>query len=287
LIATAMPILYVKAKPVFVDIEYNTGNIDATKIEEKITEKTKAIMIVDWGGYPCNLDETTRISKKYRIPIIQDAAHSLGGEYKGEEIGNQSNFTCFSFQAIKHLTTGDGGAVCSLNEEHETELKKLRWFNIDRERSKLNKLGEREYNLYNAGYKYHMNDIAATLGIDNLKIIKPIIGRVQNIAKKYDEGLKGVDGIIPFKYASNRKSAYWLYGFHVERRKYFLDMMNRKNIFASVVHMGIDKNKVLGGYDGTLINQRKFDATHVHIPINYNMSDRDVDHIISTIKSGW
>jgi perosamine synthetase len=111
-IATGLVIAQEKAVPVFADIQYKTGNIDPNKIEEKITKKTKAILVVHWGGTPCDMDEIHTIAKKHKLVVIEDAAHALGATYKKRPIGSISDFTCFSFQAIKHLTTGDGGAVC-------------------------------------------------------------------------------------------------------------------------------------------------------------------------------
>lgn len=286
-IATGLSILYQKAKPIFVDISYETGNIDATKIEEKITEKTKAIMVVHWAGYPCDMDEINAIAKKYNLIVIEDAAHAIGATYKDKPIGSISDYTCFSFQAIKHLTTGDGGAVCSLTKENERKLKKLRWFGIDRELDKPNELGERLYNLQECGYKYHMNDIAATFGIYNLKIFDQKMKRIRSIASEYNTNFAGVRGIRLFNYEDNRIPAYWLYGMHVEDRINFIKKLKSSGIECSIVHIGIDKNEIFGGVNYKLINQRNFDATQINIPINYELSDDDVNHIINTIKSGW
>jgi len=286
-VATGLSILYQKAKPVFVDISYETGNIDPTKIEEKITDKTKAILVVHWAGYPCDMDEITAIAKKYDLIVIEDAAQALGSSYKGKPIGSISDYTCFSFQAIKHLTTGDGGAVCTLNKENEQNLKRLRWFGIDRDLDTPDDLGERVYNLQTYGYKYHMNDISATFGIYNLKVFEDKMIRLQSIAKLYNESLANVDGLELFKYKEDRVSAYWLYGLHIEDRGGFIKKLRSSGIDCSVVHLGIDKNDVLGGVDHKLINQRKFDSTQINIPINNDLTDEDVNHIITTIKNGW
>jgi perosamine synthetase len=287
-IASGLAIIHAGAKPVFADINYMTGNIDPKSIVSKITDNTKAIMVVHWGGNPCDMDEIGQIAKEYDLVVIEDAAHAFGTTYKGRKIGEISDFTCFSFQAIKHLTTGDGGAVCALTNENVKKLKKLRWFNIDREDDKPDILGERAYNSNEVGYKYHMNDIAASLGVGNLKSIDGKLAKHRYIANLYYRPELGhVDGITLFDKQDDRNSADWLFGFHVERREDFIRMMKSNNIPTSVIHLGIDKNDLFGGLDETLVNQRKFDKTQIHIPCHDGLNGEEITRIISTIKRGW
>jgi len=286
-ISSALVIKQQGAIPVFVDIDYMTGNIDPDSIRDKITNRTKAIMVVHWGGYPCDLDEIREIADEYNLIIIEDAAHALGAHYKGRPIGSISDYTCFSFQAIKHLTCGDGGAVCSLTNDNDKKLKKLRWFNIDRADDVADILGERVYNSNMIGYKYHMNDISASIGLGNLEKFNEKKERYLQIANIYNTELKNINGIVNFEYKDDRQSAYWLYGFHVENRIDFINKLKSNGIPSSVVHLGIDKNDLFGGKDMSLINQRKFDDTQINIPIHDGLSDEDIDKIISTIKSGW
>jgi perosamine synthetase len=286
-IATGLAILHQKAKPVFADIDYMTGNICPDSISKKITNKTKVIMVVHWGGYPCDMDEILLIAKKHNLIVIEDAAHAFGSEYKNKTIGSISDYTCFSFQAIKTLTTGDGGAVCSLTEKREKQLKKLRWFGIDRDVDKSDILGERVYDLQEIGYKYHMNDISAAIGLGNLKTINNKLNKVNMIAQKYRDKLYNINGIELFENKKDRKSSNWLFGMHVVRRKDFIKKLKDNNITSSVVHVGIDKNSIFGGKDKSLTNQRKFDLTQIHIPIHSDLTNNDVEHIIKTIKSGW
>src|ERR1035437_1301322 len=134
-IATGLSVLMLKAVPVFADIQPDTGNIDPVSIEKKITSRTKAIIPVHWGGYPCDMDEINAIASNYKLKVIEDAAHAVGASYKGDSIGTISDFTAFSFQAIKHLTTGDGGALCCKETKDYLGAKHKRWFGIDRENS--------------------------------------------------------------------------------------------------------------------------------------------------------
>ena len=130
--ATNIPLLYIGAKVVFADVEKDTLNIDVEHVRTLINEKTRAIVCVHYGGLPCNMDELNAIAKEYGIPVIEDAAHAVGAEYKGTPVGAISDFTMFSFQAIKHITTGDGGFLSFKDEELLDKSKRLRWFGIDR-----------------------------------------------------------------------------------------------------------------------------------------------------------
>ncbi|MEK6967677.1 MAG: aminotransferase class V-fold PLP-dependent enzyme, partial [Nanoarchaeota archaeon] len=131
-VATNMPILESGAKIKWSDIRADTGNIDPDSIESLISKKTKAILYVHWAGNPANIDEINRIAKKHNLKVIEDAAHAFGAEYKGNRLGNHSDFVMFSFQAIKHLTTGDGGCLFTKNEEDFKRGRALRWFGLDR-----------------------------------------------------------------------------------------------------------------------------------------------------------
>ena len=286
-IASGLAILHQGATPVFADIDYTTGNISVESIKSKITNKTKAIMVVHWGGYPCDMDDILEVAKDNNLLVIEDAAHSLGSSYKGRPIGTISDYTCFSFQAIKHLTCGDGGAVCSLTDYNEKKLKKLRWFNIDREDDKPDILGERVYNSNAIGYKYHMNDVSAAIGLGNLESIDYKLKKYLEVANIYNNNLNNISGIINFDYKNDRQSSHWLYGFHVERRIDFINKLNSVGIPSSVVHLGIDKNDLFGGKDMSLVNQRRFDDTQINIPIHDGLSYDDIGKIITTIKSGW
>ena len=127
-----------------------------------------------------------KIAKKHNLILIEDAAHALGANYNKFSIGNISDFTCFSFQAKKQLTTGDGGMLICKRKKDHIYAQKLKWFDINR-KSKLSFQGERLYEISEIGYKYHLNDIASTIGIENLKIIKKKLKYINNIAKVYDK----------------------------------------------------------------------------------------------------
>lgn len=286
-VASGLSILIQGAKPVFADIQYKTGNIDSKSIKEKITEKTKTILPVHWAGNPCDMDDINAVAKEHDLVVIEDAAHALGATYKGKPIGSISDFTAFSFQAIKHLTTGDGGALCCLNEHDYRKAKVCRWFGIDRDASKPSILGEREFDISEVGYKYHMNNLAAAVGLGNLEDFPKNLRRRREIANIYRKELKNVPGLQLLDYKNDRESAYWLFTVLVERRIDFIKKLKEHDVPASVVHLRIDRNSVFGGLTPNLPNQEKFNENQVAIPIHSGLSDEDVEKVIYVIKSGW
>lgn len=286
-IASGLAVRYVGATPIFADIQYQTGNIDPSSIRDKITQKTKAIMVVHWGGYPCDMTEIGEIAAKYGIPVIEDAAHALGAVYKDSPIGAISELTCFSFQAIKHLTTGDGGGLAIANEAMVSVAKKLRWFGIDRAASPMSELGERIYDADQVGFKYHMNDYAAALGLSNLAGFSGRLDKIRNLDAQYRKLLNGLSGIELFNNSQDRLSACWLFGMHVERRNDFVRMMKSVNVPVSVVHQRIDRNSIFGKLRTDLHVQEKFDNTQIHLPIHIGVNNEDIEMIAYEIKKGW
>lgn len=287
MLATTTAILSVGARPVYADVEYDTGNLAARDVPRLISERTRAILAVDWGGYPCDWDEIAALARAHRIAVIDDAAHSLGATYKGRPVGSLVPITCFSFQAIKHLTTGDGGMVCVSSEDAHERAVRLRWFGIDRFKRKPSVIGEPEWNVTELGYKYHMNDIAAAVGLGNLEDLDWILQRRREIADAYRAALAGVPGMRLFRYEPDRTSANWLFSVHVERREDFCRMMAARDIMVSVVHLRIDRNGVCGGERTDLHELARFTETHVSLPVHPRLADEDVQRVIDAARSGW
>lgn len=286
-VASSLVIVQQGAKPVFADIKYNTGNIDHESIKQKITEKTKAILAVHWGGMPCDMDEIHSIAKKHNLIVIEDAAHAPGATYKGKFVGSISDYTCFSFQAIKHITTGDGGAIACKNDEKKREAITKRWFGIDRGNSEPSILGERQYDINSLGFKYHLNDYGAALGLSNISDFTERLLWLREKANYYRQQLQNVPGIQLWDCPSDRESAWWLFGMHVEERLHFITAMAERGISTSVIHQGIDSKSIFGGKDETLVNQRKFDLSQIHIPLHNGLTEENIDYIIQSIKKGW
>jgi len=286
-IATGHVIKMQSAEPVFADIQIDTGNIDPASVRKKITNRTKAIMPVHWGGYPCDMDEINSIAQEVNVSVIEDAAHALGAVYKNRPIGTLSRFTAFSFQAIKHLTTGDGGALCCRSRDDFKKAMARRWFGIDRDASKPSALGERQYNVREVGYKYHMNDLGAAVGLGNLKDFDSNLKRRQEIGDFYRKELHEVPGLTLLNYTKDRQSAYWLFTVLVERRLDFITKLREFRIPASVVHQRIDRNAVFGGICSDLVIQAAFDERQIAIPLHSRLTDSQICKIVKVVKEGW
>lgn len=287
MMATSHAILAQHARTVFADIQYLTGNINPQDLEKRITPQTKAIVVVHWAGYPCDLEEIQKLASDHNLPVIEDAAHTLGAVYKGRSIGSISAYTCFSFQAIKHITTGDGGMLCLFNEKDFQQAKRRRWYGIDRVRRKPVVLGEPEWNVTELGFKYHMNDIAAAMGAEHLSELRALLNRREEIVSRYLSALKDVAGVTLFERKPDHQSANWLFTMHVQRREDFARMMRDKGVEVSVVHLRIDKNDIFGPLRKDLPILDRFTQTHISIPLQNALSDEDVEYIIRSIKEGW
>lgn len=285
-VATGLVVKMCGATPVFADIDPTTGNMSPESFEEKITPRTKAVIPVHWGGYPCDMYEINEIASRYGITVIEDAAHALGATYKGKPIGAISRFTAFSFQAIKHLTTGDGGMICCPDSEDAKRATVLRWFGIDREKSTRSILGARGFDIENVGYKYHLNNVASAIGIGNLSDFLPRLARRREIGKFYQESLQDIPGLHLLNFKDDREHAFWLFTLKVERRDDFARKMADAGIPVSVVDFRIDKNSVFGGMND-LPNQATFNKEQISIPLHEALTDEQLELIVSTIHSGW
>jgi perosamine synthetase len=268
------------AKVVFADVDLETGLISPDSIESLITDKTKAIMIVHYAGMVCDMNRINDISKKYNIPVIEDAAHAFLSKYEGKYVGNNSQYTCFSFQAIKHMTTVDGGMLCLKNEEEYIRAKKLRWFGLDKRIPRL------ESDITEAGYKYHMNNVLATVGLVQLEYLGDNSRRYIENGKFYDEKLKNIPGVTLIPYYENTEPSYWLYTIKVERREDFIKTMELNGINASPLHLRNDRHSVFKS-SRILPNLDKFYNEFVHIPCGWWLTPIDREKIVEAIKKGW
>jgi len=286
-VATGLVILMLRATPVFADIDPTTGNLSAASVRERITPRTKAVIPVHWAGYPCDLDDINALAARHDLAVVEDAAHALGATYKRRPVGSISRFTAFSFQAIKHLTTGDGGALCCLDEADARAAFSRRWFGIDRPNSRPSILGEREYDIDAVGYKYHMNDLAAAVGLGNLEDFPERLARRQQLAAYYREQLRNVPGLQLLRLDNDRTHACWLFTVLVERREDFIRKVASHRIPTSVVHLRIDHNSVFGGIRGDLPGQAAFNEQQVSLPLHEALTPEDVATFVSVIQSGW
>ena len=289
--ATNWPILANGMKLKWVDVDPNTCNMDLDDLERKISPTTKVIMVVHWGGYPVDLDRLKEIQEKaYQLygfipAVIEDCAHAFGSTYKGSKIGNYGNICTFSFQAIKHLTTGDGGCAIFPYENQVKRAKLLRWYGIDREYNRKDFRCESDISEY--GFKFHMNDINATIGINNLPGVKLNINTTIDNANFYNQELIDVPGVTLLENKSDRQSSYWIYTMKVERQQDFMNKMKECNIMVSRVHERNDIHSCMSEFKTDLPNLDKLVKEMICIPVGWWVTPEDRQYIVDCIKDGW
>lgn len=269
------------AKIVWADVNPQTGLLDPKSVESKITDRTKAIMLVHYAGMVCDMVEFNKLSLKYNIPIIEDCAHALGSYYDNKAIGNNSQYSCFSFQAIKHMTTIDGGMICLKKEEEIETAKKLRFFGLSKNVSRL------ENDITRVGYKYGMNNVTAAIGLIQLKHIEDVLRKHIENGKFYDEQLRGVEGVTLIPYSPQTKPSYWLYTMLVEERESFCKMMQDNGVMASELHHRSDTHSIFHESQCDLPGLDEFYSKFVHIPCGWWVDNEKREYIVELIKKGW
>jgi perosamine synthetase len=284
--ATNIPFLYMGVTIRFADVDPETLNISAKHVRELVNEKTKAIVCVHYGGLPCDMDELHAVAKEYNIPVIEDAAHAPGATYKGKKVGEISEFTMFSFQAIKHITTGDGGMLIVKDKELVPKAERIRWFGIDRSDKQK---GTWENDITEVGYKYQMTDISAAMGLASLAEFDEILNHRQRIFEAYKKGLKGASGLkLIGANATDRTHAAWLCTALVEKdRTGFMRALRDKRIESSQVHFRNDRYSIFGGRRDDLPNMDAVEENYIVLPLHLKVTEENVNYICEVIKQGW
>ena len=282
--ATNIPLLYMGIKIKFADIDLKTMNINVDHVKKLITPKTKAIIVVHYGGLPCDMDELQKIANKFKIPIIEDAAHALGATYKKKFIGDISQFTIFSFQAIKHITTSDGGMICLKNNELIKKAKRLRWFGIDREK-KQNATWKND--IYEIGYKYQMTDLAAAIGIEGLKDLTKILKHRKKIFEIYQNILSKNNNIVCVNDEDKRKThACWLFTIISENKDKIQKKLRERKIETNQVHFRNDKYSIFKKFSKNynFPNMNQIEDQYLVLPIHHKVSESKAKYIAETIN---
>jgi len=284
-VATNVSTEWLGAKTVWADIDPKTGNIDPLDVAKKITDKTKAVICVDWAGIPCKLEELQKICTKNNIKLIQDAAHGFGSKYKGKEICHWADITCYSFQAIKHITTGDGGAIVCLSDEDHEKAGRLKWYGFDRDRLKDedgNWKGKRwDSNIKEVGWKLNMNNMSAVLGISNLERREKIIGTHKKNASIYRQMFSQNNNISSLEVEDYMDPSYWIYTVLLSNsidRDSIIEKLAEKDIHSGMVHI---PNHPYDCFAETseLEHTEKFAKHQICIPCGWWLSEEDIQYI--------
>tara|TARA_Y100000590_G_scaffold43848_1_gene46713 strand:+ start:36717 stop:37796 length:1080 start_codon:yes stop_codon:yes gene_type:complete len=273
-VSTANCVLINGGIPKFVDVDPLTLCIDPNLIKNKINKKTKLIIPVHFGGYPCQIDKINQIAKKNNLLVIEDAAHAVNTKFNNQKIGKHSFATCFSFHPVKNLAMPTGGLISINHKDHKIltrKLKSLRWCGISNRRST-------EYDITELGNNYYMNEFSAAIGLVQLKKIHKITKIKQKIAKRYFKEIN-IENKMPY----DTRSSYHLYWIRVKNRKKFRDYLHKKNIETGThykpIHTFSFYNKRI-----SLPITEEISKEIVTIPIHPNLQENEIDKIISAIN---
>jgi perosamine synthetase len=290
-VASANCVLYQGGKPVFCDIDPQTLNMDVSKIEGLITEKTKAIIMVDMCGQPCHYDEIRELCNQYNLILIQDAAHSLGGSYKGQKVGSYADITCLSFHPVKNITTCEGGMMVTNNEIYYKKAKGFISHGISRDFKEREKANSHYYEMTSLGFNYRIPDLLCALGISQMDKLDRFIQKRNEIAKKYDHFFEQYKDLVePLK--NHYECAYHIYVVKLNTEKIG---KSRDEVFKELKEAGIGVNvhympiylhpyyQELGYQKGLCPESEKVYEQMITLPIFPLLKDEEIEYVCEKI----
>lgn len=292
--ATANCVLYEGATPIFADVSADTLNIDPEQIKAQITEKTRAIIPVDYAGHPADLDPILELASDRDLIVIEDACHALGAKYRGRDVGGICDMTVFSFHPVKHITTGEGGMVTTDDDELAAKLLRFRNHGIDGDARQRQAKGQWYYEMVDLGYNYRLTDIGCALGLSQLKRLDNNIAKRREIAAHYNDELKGLPGIILPSVRDGVLPAWHLYPIRFDLRSL---RVGRGAIFAAIraENLGVNVHYIpvhthpyyrnrFGDHAGEYpIAEAAYD-TLISLPMFHGMTDQDVRSVIAVME---
>ena len=293
--ATAEIVCYFGAVPVIVDVDRDTYNIDPEEVEKAITENTKVIIPVHFGGQPCEMDNIVKIAKKKHIKILEDAAHALPAKYKGRKIGTIGDATCFSFYATKTLATGEGGMICTENNEIAERCAIMRLHGINSDAWKrYTSEGSWYYEVVAPGYKYNFTDIQAGLGLAQLKKVEFLHNLRIEIFRKYNDGFKNNGYLKIYSIRPDRESAHHLYPVEIRieklriNRAQFINELKEHNIGVSVHFIPLYRHPYYKNTynlnENNYSNSEEIFSRIISLPIWPGMTDAQVERVIDVVN---
>lgn len=293
--ATANTIIHTGATPVFVDIDPDTFNIDPAGIEEKITEKTKAIMPVHFAGRPCDMDAIMALAQKYNLIVIEDAAHAIESSYKGRKIGTIGDTTCFSFYVTKNLVTGEGGMVTTKNKELADKLKIYALHGMDNDAwRRYSDDGFKHYQVIFPGYKYNMMDLQAAIGIHQLNRIETMSKKREKVWQHYNESLTELPLILPKEPEPDTRHAYHLYTVLIDTartsvsRDDFQRQLHEAKIGTGIhfisLHLHEYYRRRFDFKPDDFPNSRYVSERTVSLPMSGALTEQDVDDVVASVR---
>jgi perosamine synthetase len=287
-VSTNHAILYNNAKPVFADVEPDTLNIDPDDIARKMNPRVAAIVVVHYGGHAADMDRIREIADHYGVPVLEDAAHACGALYKGRRIGSLAEVTAFSFHAVKNLAAGDGGMVTVSESGHDKRLRQLRWLGINKDTWTRSDTGENyswAYNVEELGFKYHMNDITAAIGLVQLAKLDQTNARRREVASLYSEAFGDLGWMeIPVE-KSYATSSWHNYVVKVADRDRFMKFLNVRGISTGMHYIPNHLYEIYSPYRTSLPIADAVWTRLVTLPLYPDMSESEVGLIIDAVTA--
>ncbi len=287
-VSTAHVVEYCGAKVVFCDVEEDTLCVNVDDVRRKLTKNTRAILPVHYGGHPCDLDGLREVLGDRKIVIIEDAAHACGAEYKEQKIGALSPLTCFSFHAVKNLTCGEGGAVFTNHSPWAKKLREMRWLGISKDtytRSARERVYAWQYWVNEIGYKYHMHDIAAAIGLVQLRRLEENNRKRRRIMERYNEAFEGQSWIETPPEHDDVRSSWHIYHIKVPERDRLVAHLKRKQIAPGVHYYPIHMHPYYVSCNAQCPIAEEIWKRIISLPMFPDMTDEQIDRVIDTVIS--
>jgi len=277
---TNLAILHAGARVVWADVDPATGNLSAASVEAAITPRTKAIMVVHYAGYPVDLDAIGAVASKAGLPLIEDCAHALGARHRDRPIGGIGDYGIFSLQAIKHMTTVDGGIFTTRHAGRLADARRFRWFGLEKGKART------DIDITAIGYKYNMHNVAATIGLAQLEVIGERIARHVANGRFFDESLTGIPGLAPAAIPEGAEPSYWLYTLLCDDSAGVEKCLAGIGVMASKLHKRNDEHSIFAASHTHLPGLTRFYERMIHLPCGWWVTDADRERMVRALERG-
>jgi perosamine synthetase len=290
-VATANCVVFQRGTPIFADVDRGALLLDPGQVEAKITERTKAIIAVDYAGQPCDYDTLKEVAQKYNLTLVDDACHALGANYKRKPVGSLAELNTFSFHPVKHITTGEGGMVTTDDPELAKRMRVFRNHGITTDHHERAKQGSWSYEMVDLGFNYRLTDIQCALGVSQLRKLPERIERRNQIAKIYDQAFCEMEEVEPLAVSEGIKHAYHLYvvrlGKDLGRGRIF-KRLHEMGIGANVHYIPVHLHPFYGASFGVGVGlcpiaEEAYERI-LSLPIFPGMTDKDVEFVIRSVE---